>query len=195
MARSGLGSLLTAQHRAAQIQLRALTLRDYLTVWPLWDGTEATWDRLVAATLPLVRAHHQLSSSLASTYYEALRRADSPGGSPTPRLASLDEKAVVGTLGVTGMAMTRRALMAGQAPQAARQTALVRTSGTVTRMVLNGGRETLVRSVDADRRGAGYDRVLSPGSCDFCQSRAGETVTGDFEAHDHCSCTAEPVFL
>jgi hypothetical protein len=194
MARSDAGALLTAQHRRAQVALRAAALRDWLAVWPIWDGSDAAFARLVAATIPLVRAHHRLSATVAAAYYQSFRGVERAAGPPTVRLADLDTNAVAGTLYVTGRDMTRRALAGGQSPQAAMQTALVRTSGTVGRLVLAGGRDTLVRSVDADPRAAGHQRVLSPGACDFCQSLAGDTIAGDFSAHDHCGCTAEPVF-
>lgn len=194
MARSSAAALLTARHRQGQIALRAATLRDFLTLWPLWQDDDASFRRLVDATVPLVRERHRTSSGLAVAYYDAFRAAERPGGRPAPKLATFDPGAVAGTLYVTGRDMTRRALAAGQSPQAAMQTALIRTSGSVGRLALAGGRETLVRTVDADPRASGYERVLSPGACDFCQSLADGTRLGDFEAHDHCGCSAEPIF-
>jgi hypothetical protein len=42
-------------------------------------------------------------------------------------------------------------------------------------------------------------RVLGGAGCDFCQMLAGRgevysAETADFEAHDHCGCTAEPIY-
>lgn len=189
------GGLLTVQHRAAQLNLRAVALRDFAVIWPLWTGTDETFGRLIAATLPLALAHHRTSAALAATYYQALRGAQQVRGTATPVIATLDPQAVVASLYVTGQVMTRRALRAGQAPQAAMQTALVRTSGAVARHVLAGGRQTLVESTQADPRSPGYQRIPSAGACDFCVSLADEIQTDDFEAHDHCGCASEPRFI
>lgn len=188
------GALLTVQHRTAQLNLRAVALRDFALIWPLWTGTDETFGRLIAATLPLALAHHRTSAALAATYYQALRGAQQVPGTATPVIATLDPQAVAASLYVTGQVMTRRALRGGQSPQAAIQTALVRTSGAVARHVLAGGRQTLVETTRADRHSVGYQRIASAGACDFCASLAGEVTTADFEAHDHCGCVSEPVF-
>lgn len=195
MARTDAGALLTAQHRRAQVALRAATLRDYLALWPLWTGEPRSFANLVTAAIPLVRAQHRLSAAVAAAYYQSFRAAEGAAGTPTTRMASLDAEVFAGTLYVTGRDMTRAAIAAGQAPQAAMRTALIRTSGTVGRFALAGGRDTLVASVREDPRASGHRRVLSGGACDFCQTLASSGVTdADFQAHDHCACTAEPAF-
>lgn len=195
MARTDAGDLLTAQHRRAQLSLRAATLRDFIAVWPLWDGQPGSFARLVAATVPLVTAHHRLSAAVAAAYYQSFRAAEGAGGQPTPRLATLDQDVLAGTLYLTGRDMTRRAIAAGQQPKDAMSTALVRTSGTVGRFALAGGRDTLVASLSDDRYADGYTRVLSPSACAFCRKVAAEGPKhGHFQAHDHCACGAEPSF-
>lgn len=195
MALTPAGAELAAQHRQAQVAVRAAALRDYLRIWPLWDGSDSTFRTLVDAAVPLAREHHRRSTVVALDYYTAARRAERPGGRPTPQRAEFDAAAVAGTLYVTGRDMTRRAIAGGRLAEAAMQTALVRTSGTLGRLVLAGGRETIALTADADPRAAGYERVLSPGACDFCQSIANEgTTNGDFAAHDHCACGAAVVF-
>lgn len=200
MARTAAGAALTETHRQGQLQVRARALQDFMVLWPLWQGDEASFQRLLAATLPLVRAYHGLSSSLAAGYYDAFRIAERVDGQATPRVAdALDEEVVLGTLHVTGADMTRRAILAGQAPQAARATALVRTAGTVTRFALAGGRDTLILSSAGDKRARGWARVTSGKACAFCALLASRGAvysddTSQFRAHDHCSCTAEPVY-
>lgn len=197
MARSSAGATLTAQHRRAQLAVSATTLRDFLTLWPLWRGDADSFDRLVTATVPLVRSYHRLSSSLAIAYYDAFRRAEQPGGAPEPRLPDpLEEAKVVTSLHVVGRVMTRKALAAGQSPQAAMQTALVRTSGAVTRHVLDGGRGALVRSASEDKRARGWVRVTGGAACDYCSELAGLGVSSGevFHSHDHCSCAVEPAY-
>lgn len=200
MARSSAGATLTAQHRAAQLRVRAVALRDYTRLWPVWTGDDESFGRLADASLTLVRAYAGLSSSIASAYFTAFRTTEGVAGSAAPKLAAApSEGLVVGTLHVTGRDAVRDAIRAGMSPQAARQNALVRTSGSVSRFVLNGGRDTIVQSAAADRRALGWARVTSGDPCAFCALIASngpvyKQDTVDFEAHDHCSCVGEPFY-
>jgi hypothetical protein len=91
------------------------------------------------------------------------------------------------------------ALDAGRPPEQAKETALTRTSGSISRHVLNGGRETILRSVAEDREALGWGRVTDGDPCAFCAMLAGrgpvyQEDTVGFEAHDECGCGAEPVY-
>lgn len=199
MARTDAGAALTDQHRQAQVAVRANALRDFLLLWPVWDGEDESFGALVVATLVLIRAYHRVSSVLAASYFDTFRRAEDPGGFARPVLAApVDVENVVAGLQLTGRVMTRKALARGVAPQAARETAFVRASGAVTRHVLQGGRDTLVQSVGEDPRASKWARVTTGTPCAFCAMLASRGAvflgenTAEFEAHDHCSCTAEP---
>lgn len=200
MARTAEGAALSTQHRAAQVRIRAQALQSYLRVWPVWQGDEESFNRLVGVTYPLVTVHRRLSASLAASYYQNFRTVEKVKGKPTPHLAGpLDEATVTGTLFVTGRDMTAKAIAAGASPQAAMQAAFVRTSGTVGRFVLGGGRDTIVRSSSADPLAKGYGRVTGANPCAFCAMIASNGPvfsedTADFEAHDHCSCAGEPMY-
>lgn len=200
MARTAEGALLTERHRIGQIAIRARALQDFTRIWPVWRGDSQSFGQMVEVTVPLVRAYRQLSSSLAGSYFGAFRDVEDPGGNAGPRLAGpLDEDRLRAGLIVTGQAMTGRAILAGQSPQAARQTALVRTSGSVTRQVLEGGRTTLVQSTGADRQAQGWTRVTAGETCAFCALLASRGPAfseegAGFEAHDHCACFAEPSY-
>lgn len=201
MARSETGASLTRQHRDLQVRVRAGALRDYTRLWPLWQGDDESFGQLVAATVPLVRAHHRVSAVVASTYYRAFREAEGAPGVYTPSPAPLlDEAKVTASLYVTGQVMTGKALAAGQDPDTAKQTALVRTAGAVTRHVLQGGRDSLVLSTGEDPSARAWRRITGGKSCSFCQMLAGRGAvykgedTAEFQAHDHCACMAEPSF-
>lgn len=200
MARTETGAALTERHRLGQVKLRALALRQYMILWPLWRGDAKSFQTLIEATVPLVRVHHSLSSSLSAAYYERFRAAEGVSGTPSARLADpVDVGKLGGTLFVTGQRMTGQALAAGQSPETAMETALVRTSGTVTRLALAGGRDTILRSVEADKEAQGWARVTDSQPCAFCAMLAsrGPVYKGDtvgFRAHDHCTCTSEPVY-
>ena len=199
MPRTAAGAVLTEQHRQGQLRIRAAALQDFMRLWPLWEGDDRSFDRLVAATVPLIGGYHRLSSSFAADYYQAFRRAERARADATPVLATLDRARVTAGLVVTGRIMTRKALAAGQSPQAAMQTALVRTSGNVTRHVLTGGRDTVILSTAEDRAARGWERVTGGNACEFCEMLASRGAvysadTGDFQAHDHCACGAAPAY-
>lgn len=200
MARTAEGEALTEQHRQAQIKIRAAALRDFATLWPLWQGDRRSFERLVSATVPLVTVHRRVSASLAAAFFEAFRAAERVPGSATPHIASdLNVDRLVASLYVTGDVMTANALEAGLSPEAAMRTALVRTSGAVGRHVLNGGRDTVILSSGRDRRSRGWERVTSGKPCPFCAMLAARGAvysenTADFQAHDHCACSAQPAY-
>lgn len=193
---------LTAQFRVAQMQLRARALRDFLKLWPIWHADDsATFGLLVTATLPLVRTYRDLSATLAASYYEAFRTAEGITGVATPRItAALTDAQLTTSLYVTGQVAEQKAMLAGQTLDEARNTALLRTSGALTRYVLQGGRDTMLASVQADKQALGWARVTDGKPCAFCAMLAGRgpvyksDETADFRAHDHCGCVAEPFY-
>ena len=202
MAATLAGARLTAEHRSAQLALRAVTLRQVLQVWPAFDPEHAagSWPPVENALLAIIGQRRADSASLAAGYFEAFRAAEHIGGTATPVMSAFDAEAAARaqiSLQVTGYVTTER-LRALRRPDPAR-TALVRISGAVTRHVLDGGRETLLGSVRADRRARGWARATSGDPCAFCAMLAsrgpvyGER-TGDFQSHDHCACGLEPVY-
>jgi hypothetical protein len=197
MARTAEGRALTQRHQLAQLQLRSVALRDFLRLWPLWTGDEASFRRLVHATIPLVQLYRPASAALAAAYFDSFRQAEAKRGVIASQLAGdADLDQLVASLYVTGQVMTGKALEAGQSPQAAMQTSLTRVSGAVGRHILAGGRQTLLESTRADRAARGWGRIVSAGACDFCQQFEGDIVSPDtdFSAHDHCSCSVEPAY-
>lgn len=99
--------------------------------------------------------------------------------------------------------------------------AKARLAAASERQVLDAGRNTIVDNAGRDRQAKGWARVPEPGACSFClllairgavytsqqtagpnqrsarhKTRAGEAFLdgGDFKTHDHCRCTAVPVF-
>lgn len=200
MARTEAGKLLTEQHRQGQLQVRARALADYLRLWPIWEGDEESFNRLIVATIILIRAYRELSATLAGSYFLSFRNAEQVAGEAAIRLAGpLDEDKVRAALIVTGRESVRDALNRGASPQQAQDRAFTQTSGSVTRQVLSGGRETILQSVSEDKEALGWARVTDGDPCTFCALLAGrgpvyKADTVDFEAHDHCSCGAMPFY-
>lgn len=194
-------SQLTEQYRQTQLQIRAQALRDFTTLWPIWKGDENSFTELVSAALLLVRVYRRISAAAAAAYYEAFRSAAEAAGVPATVLSvDVPEEAVTTSLYVTGRDALRKALAAGQPPEAARATTLVRASGAVTRHIADGGRQTILDSVAADKEALGWARVTDGDPCYFCLTLASRGAvykseqSASFEAHDHCECIAIPVF-
>lgn len=192
---------LTEQHRQAQLAIRAQALRDFASIWPIWNGDEQSFQAFVSAAVVLVRAYRQISASAAAAYFDAFREAAAVEGTASPALAAaITEAQVTASLYVTGRDGLRVALNAGQTAEEARQTVFVRTSGTVTRHVLAAGRQTLIDSVQGDPQALGWARVTDGDPCYFCLTLASRGAvykteqSADFQAHDHCGCTVMPVY-
>jgi hypothetical protein len=100
------------------------------------------------------------------------------------------------SLHVTSVIAAKAAASRGVDGAVAMGNALTQTKGSMARLVLDAGRTTITDTLQADPASRGWRRVLGGGGCDFCAPRAGVRMTSDvvFEAHDHCGCTAEPVY-
>jgi hypothetical protein len=208
LAATELGERLTEAHYRQQVALRSLTLRQVLTLWPAlrldsFDTIDRTWPAVEQALMTLIPARFTDSAGLAARYFTLFRQAEGVGGVADALLATAPAEELVTTaLRVTGP-YTAKHLVALKDPKASDRT-LTRLAGSVSRIVGNGGRDTLDRSVSADRRALGYARVTSPNGCAFCRLLAsrGPVYKADTalrradgkKYHDHCSCTKEPVY-
>lgn len=203
MATSPTAARLTETHRLAQARLGAQTVRAMLGVWPLLDfddldGTEARW---VRAALPIVRSQRITSARLAANYLRAFRRLELPGVPDVPLVLaeSIRDIQIAASLHVTGPVAVKTHMRIS--PIAARAMEIGRTMSAASSMrhALDGGRQTITETVRSDDRALGWARTTSGRACSFCAMLASrgpvyrdETV--HFEAHDHCSCGAEPVY-
>lgn len=200
MARSAEGAALTQQHRLRQLQVRAGVLRDLLPLWSMWTAADPdSYRTFVAVAASLVVGGHDQSTVAAAAYWERFRVAENASGTVGAMRVDPPERArIAAALRATGLDATLRGIKAGFSPQAAQQNALVDVSGSVGRMVLRGGNDTLVASVDLDGTAVGWARVTSGSPCAFCAMLAsrGPVFKTDrgarFVAHDHDSCTVEP---
>ncbi|MFG2001692.1 hypothetical protein ACGFNU_21330 [Spirillospora sp. NPDC048911] len=124
----------------------------------------------------------------------------------------LDADRLDANLNATGIASYKRALRAGQTPDRAVDTMAVNLAGSATTLTLEGGREVIRDSADADDEAIGWLRVPDADPCSWCamlasrgavyrsEQTAGRakndqfTGEGQFKWHDQCGCTAIPVF-
>jgi hypothetical protein len=202
VARTQEAAALTEQHRLVQLGIRAQALNDFKRLWPLWTPTDPrSFADLVTATTTLVRAYHPISSGVAASYFTAFRAAEEIDGRAVPVFASAPADAMIASsLYATGETATRQAIAAGRPPEDAAQVAFVRTSGAVSRHILNGGRQTILESVQRDEHARGWARITDGDPCAFCLVLASRGAvykteqTAEFQAHDHCGCAAEPFY-
>lgn len=197
-------SRLTEAHRVAQARLGADTVRLVLAAFPLLDGTDldGTLARWLRVVLPVLRSQRSTSAKLAANYLTTFRTLELGMTARSVALALADAlpvEAATTSLVVTGPASIKANISRGLALPEAMQTAQVATSRAAMRHVMDGGRQTIMETVRSDRQAKGWARATSGRACSFCAMIAsrGPVFTEDtahFEAHDGCSCTAEPVY-
>lgn len=203
---------LTEAHRVGQARIGAQTVAAMRDAWQLLDpfdldGTAGAWLRVVT---PVVAAQRSTSTRLAGAYVQAFRalELDAPAAEFAPILAAgAPAEQVVQSLTITGPVSVKRH-MRGLRPGpgdlevvTARAMLIGRdmAAGAAMRHVLNGGRATILESVRADDAALGWARATSGKPCGFCAMLASRGPVYDaesvrFDAHDHCSCSAEPVY-
>lgn len=194
---------LTEAHRLAQNRLGQQTVRLMAPAWRTIDPADL--DRTVAAwlrtTTPLIRAQRATSARLAASYYTRFRQleARTTGRFVAPVVESIPTERVLATLTATGPARVKAATGRGLTIAQADRLGFTGAAGAAQRLVLDAGRTTITTAIDADPQALGYARVASGDGCSFCLMLASRgpvygEASADFEAHDRCSCGAEPVY-
>lgn len=193
---------LTQTHRAQQLLLRRATVARLAKLWPAldWARLDATYPNFAAQVGAMVKANRQTSAGLSAQYLRAFRKANGvPGELKIVFAQPLIVEQFTTSLRVTSVIAAKGAASRGILADKAMSDALVQSQGSMARMVLDGGRETVTQTVKGDRRATGFQRVLGGKGCDFCRMLADRGFvykedTAGFEAHDHCGCSSEPQF-
>lgn len=204
MAATAQAARLTEIHRLAQARLGAQTAAQMVTAWGLLDpenldGTVDAWLRLA---VPVLRSQKAASARLASAYLTAYRNLEVGTAAPAvvPRLAdTLDPRQALTSLTVTGPVRVKLATARGVPVAGASQLGRDASARAAMRLVLDGGRATIVDTLASDPSAHGWARATSGSPCAFCAMLASRgpsysEETAGFEAHDGCSCSAEPVY-
>jgi hypothetical protein len=197
-------SRLTEAHRLAQLRIGTRTVAQTLAAWRMLDPADldATAQAWLAVMVPLVHSARRVSARLAANYLTTFRNLELgvDAAAFTAVLAEdVPDEQVQTSLLITGPVAVKSATGRGVPLARAVDIGKARSAGAAMRHAINGGRDTIVESVRADRRALGWARAVSGKACSFCLMLAsrgpvyGEDTVG-FEAHDHCSCSAEPVY-
>lgn len=195
---------LTEAHRLAQARLGATVVAAMQAVWPLLDPADldGSVERWLRASSLIVSGQRSASTRLAGTYVQTFKSLELGATAPAVSLVLAEtepQQAVVTSLVVTGPTSLKAALRRGTPITVASPVAQARSAASAMRHVLNGGRDTIVQTVDTDRQAKGWARVVSGSGCAFCAMLAsrGPIYKGgsvSFDAHDGCLCGAEPVY-
>lgn len=193
--------------RAAQIAVKGAFLAQFVPLYDLIDfedidGSKAAWTE---AALASIRQWRQRSADVAVKGYRSAKRLFLPGKATisTPTISmnwAAADRAALKSLAVTGPSELKRQIGLGLSEDEAKQNGLTAVSGAASRQVLNGGRDQTIQMVAADPQAVGWVRVTSGSPCAFCLMLASRgpayksQESAGFQAHDHCSCTAVPVF-
>lgn len=204
MAATVAASRLTEAHRLAQARLGAQTVRQMFVAWHLLDpgDLDGTLDRWLRVSVPIVQGQRLSSARLASAYLAAFRTVELGAVSDgfVPVIAEqVPVEQVVASLTVTGPAAVKTHMRISPITARAMEIGQTMSAGAAMRHALNGGRSTIVDTVRSDRLALGWARATSGRACSFCAMLAsrGPVYNADsvgFDAHDHCSCSAEPVY-
>lgn len=189
---------MTLEHRERQLASRNAALARLLSLWRIVDVDDlSTVGRFAEAAVPVVEAAFGRSAALAGAYYLRAR----PLGITTVEVPTVVLPESTGGLirgaGLAGVVNGRRR---GMRPDTAIRNGFVKAAGSASRLILAGGRQTLLAVTQRDPAATGrWQRVAGGNSCEFCSMLAGRGYayseeTADFVAHDHCGCTVEPEF-
>lgn len=215
MALTQAATSLTVAHQSAQAILKARIVRNLLGVWRNFDVSQIdlSWTSIGPRILAMTERARDESIREAARYYSDFREAEGLGGaSPIVTLNADWEVRARVAFRVTGPIRAKN-LVRLHIPNV-RDRTFVDLSGSVQRIVMNGGRDYILEALQEEeavaeaervvqngrqkRQRVGWARVTGPKPCAFCAMLAsrGPVYTkdsGSFAAHDHCVCTLEPV--
>lgn len=201
MADTIFGAGLTEAHRREQSSISNQIIAGMLQAWAVIDQEDLdnSFVRWLGFITPMIRTAHRSSTESTATYLAQFRAVEGISGSPAIRTAgTLATARIKASMTATLLAPARTNLRR-MPPARALETARVGSSRAAGRLVLSGGRDTLIRTVDTDRQALGYARATSGSPCHFCAMLASRgPVYGErssqFQAHDGCNCSGEPVY-
>jgi len=203
MASTAVGATLTILHRQRQLALRSSLISEIARLFPGWKlNDESSYEMLQAGLIYLVNQGSQKSAELAASYYQLFRQVEAPGAEALPKVvlsAAPPIEQIRTALRVTSKGAAYRSLGAGMDYPQAMANALVQVSGSMSRIALDSGRDTIMDNVRSDPRAVGWAREGSGEECAFCamlisRGPVYKEETVDFEAHDHCVCFGTPVY-
>lgn len=190
---------LTQVHRRQQLALRKVTLAQMEKIWPAldWADLDRTYPGFAGEALALVSRNRRTSAGLSAAYLRAFRVASGLPGDVRIVIPQMPAEQFKTSLRVTSLVAAKKSAALLVPAEVAMSSALTQSSGAMSRLVLQAGRETVTQTIQSDSDAIGWRRILGGGGCPFCRDLAGRVYprdNADFEAHGKCGCTSEPVY-
>jgi hypothetical protein len=160
---------------------------------------DAWWLRVGPVIERMTLQGSRATATITARYLIAHAAAEA-GLKLSPALYSALAEQVATSLAVTGPVAFKTAIaaMPQGSESAAVQTMATRLSGSASRLTVLGSRNTITGAL-RDGAISGYRRVGAGKSCAFCSLLIGRGAVysadgGEFRAHDHDDCSAEPLY-
>lgn len=177
-------------HRTSVAKLATLAKADLALVYRSVDSPDQARDALLDVLPTLADEYGSAAATLGADYYDELRDAAGARGRFTAIAAELPGPARAEALARWGVSPLFKA-------EPDFDSSLTLVSGGLQRIIANADRQTVRGSSIQDPSARGWIRV-GHGECSWCQQyldgQVHYTEGYDFNAHDHCLCTADPVF-
>ena len=199
MAQTSEGKRLTDAHRIAQVKVRNQVEREAKKAMKLLDldNISGSWAWKLDL-LQIMRDGYTDSVKLATTYMETFPEVD----------AGITEQIIVSPfsardadviINAEGVAAIKKGIKAGELPEQAAARVASSLAAAAAQQAIAGGRNLIDSTVRYSGRSGQYRRVGGSSLCAFCAMLVGRgpvysQTTGYFRSHDHCGCTAEPVY-
>jgi hypothetical protein len=166
------------------------------------ENLSGTIDPFAQAAAGIAGSGFDQSAAAGATYYGLFRRIELASAVAAGVTVAVTPALVLMAGQLRGAALKgildgRRA---GMTMSGAKDQGLIKVSGELTKLVLGGGRQTIIDGTATDGRALGWLRATSGDPCAFCRSLAARgpayksEQTAEFHPHDHCSCMPEPVY-
>lgn len=155
------------------------------------------WDGVSPQIRQEILAGQSATAALARRYLA--QHAALEGVQLAPVVVELTEAQLETALRVTGPVAFKTNMTDTGSDVSAVRSMATRLQGSATRLTLEGGRSTVMRTVAERDQIAGWRRTGAGGTCAFCAmliSRGAVYSKGsvDFQAHDHDRCTPSPLY-
>lgn len=156
---------------------------------------DSWWERSSPELVAIVAQGHDVAAALARRYLSG--HAAMEGVDLAPAAVAANRAEIATSLHVTGPVAFKTNMRISADPAMARLVMARALQGATQRLTLNGDRSTTMRTFASSEVIAGWRRV--GGGCAFClalisRGAVYSKTSADFQAHDRCRCSAEPLY-
>jgi hypothetical protein len=198
---SAQGQLLLNYYQANQQAIAQQVAQDVYNIWHRYVNHEKfmnSWQSVNELLQNSINGFFKAAEAASARYYGSSRVVQGFGHIDVPGI-TLDPHYLDSVMQIMGPGQFFNHLENNADAEVASNMTRDGMQGSATRLVLNGGRQTITNVATQDKAAEGWERVIEPGACSFCAMLAGrggvyKESTVDFRAHDHCHCVARPVF-